>query len=203
MKPARLSDLLRLAADQIDDGTYTAALQRTEDWLPNPDRGDNHNAPDPPRCDTCTDQHDPCTHCSTLATIVDDRTNLDRVQDAAAARLHQQLTATTRALEDDVSHWLRLTTIANPDRQTLKPATPADFALAGWCRSCARDDGHLTPVAVHPDGKRKYVDLCNGCGSWARDHDGAHPPLEILQLRHTGKRVTSADYTRIMGHPPK
>lgn len=70
--------------------------------------------------------------------------------------------------------------------------TGADVAIAGWCRSCHRDSRYCEPVATRPDGSRRYSDFCNWCGEWAAAHKGEEPPLELVKLRHEGRRITSA-----------
>ena len=201
MRPARLADLLRSIADDLDDGTYEASLQRTYDWADATTIGTD---PGPLRCPNCIDQPTPCDACVELAHTPrsSDRDRAERKAISATSKVHDRITAAHRALVDTAAEMVRLLTVATPDRQVLRPATPTDYAIAGWCRSCARNDGHLSPIAVHPDGRRRYADWCNGCGTWAHDHNGQPPPLEILQLRHAGKRVTAADYERIMGRPP-
>lgn len=179
----RLRDIAKTLKDH---GAATA--QRLDDWTPGPTPGDTHDTPG--------DDHDPpSTLPGGLVT--------DRADAARAARLHHQWTDAIADLERAARTIDRLHRAAWPEpRPAGRPDTPADAALAGWCRSCFRNDGHLEPIATRPDGTRRYRDLCRRCGEHAAAHDGHHPPLEFLRLWHTGRRVTTADYRRILGKDP-
>lgn len=68
--------------------------------------------------------------------------------------------------------------------------TGADVAVAGWCRSCHRDNRYCEPVATRKDGSKRYRDYCNWCGEWAAAHKGQEPPLELVKAKHEGRHIT-------------
>lgn len=68
--------------------------------------------------------------------------------------------------------------------------TGADVAVAGWCRSCHRDNRYCEPVATRKDGSKRYRDYCNWCGEWAAANKGQEPPLELVKVKHEGRHVT-------------
>jgi hypothetical protein len=59
-----------------------------------------------------------------------------------------------------------------------------------WCRSCWRDDRYCEPIARKANGKAYYAGLCKWCGSFRSEHD-VNPPVELLQARHRGERITA------------
>lgn len=81
--------------------------------------------------------------------------------------------------------------------------TEADIAGAGWCVSCWRDNKHTEPRAVDGKGRTIYANFCRWCGDFVgahRDVLGAQgmPPLELVKLRHQGKRVPSGKVTKAL-----
>lgn len=74
----------------------------------------------------------------------------------------------------------------------FEPDTPAQISAAGWCVSCHRDNGHLEPVSMRPDGVRRYRDHCTFCGQFKAAHT-ILPPLNVLKLRHEGRRISARD----------
>ena len=184
MNHADLALHLRTLADHIDHGRLATALERTDGWTDGPRPGDTHDTPE-------------------AETTIAERTANDRRAQHRAAQLRAELDQALERATRAVTTINAIVAIAHPATTNHRPATPADYAGAGYCRSCSRDNGYLQPIATRPDGTRRYRDLCNGCGEWAAGHDGHHPPLEVLRIRHQGRRLTTADYTRIMGSPPR
>lgn len=77
--------------------------------------------------------------------------------------------------------------VLRPDDLTLP-----QVSAAGWCTSCWSDSCYHEPVAMRPNGERRYRDHCLWCGNFIASHDGVKPPLELLQARHRGDRITQA-----------
>lgn len=77
--------------------------------------------------------------------------------------------------------------ITQADRITeAAPPAPKQKPLAG-CLSCARDDGHFSPIDVDRYNARH---LCRVCGDYASG-EGEWPPLgAIAQIHRTGKPLT-------------
>lgn len=63
---------------------------------------------------------------------------------------------------------------------------------ADWCVSCHRDNGYHEPIS-----DEAYSDRCRWCREWRAEH-GDDPPLELLQRRHEGRRITTADVERAL-----
>ena len=94
--------------------------------------------------------------------------------------------------------------------EVFEPDTPAQVSAAGWCVSCWRDSHYLEPVAMRPDGSRRYRDFCSWCGIYvaeAKKRQMAEPkakrkkkakqpqpdllpPLDLVKARHRGDRIT-------------
>lgn len=66
------------------------------------------------------------------------------------------------------------------------PATPGE----DWCRSCWRDGKYHEPVTRRANGTPYYRGLCRWCGQLARDLGTTLPPLELVERRHRGERIT-------------
>lgn len=77
--------------------------------------------------------------------------------------------------------------VLRPDDLTL-----AQVSAAGWCTSCWADGCHQSPVSMRPNGERRYRDHCLWCGEFIAAHNGVKPPLELLQARHRGDKITQA-----------
>lgn len=187
--PYRLSDLLQETANVVrSQGALT--WERVQDWtLPGrmPARGQRGGGLTDPDGEP------------------DERSD-DRKEDLAAARYHDELATLTRRVEADTARIRRIIAICNPDRPknlANRDLLLAQVAADGWCISCWRDDQNLTPVTMQPargsrdKGTPYYRDLCRACGSWKAEH-GQLPPMEILVLRHSGRRVTTADADRAL-----
>lgn len=98
---------------------------------------------------------------------------------------------------------IRLIRKAVPNPVTaLKPddLTPTQVSAAGWCTSCWRDGTYHEPVAVRPDGRRRYQDHCQWCGQFAAAHDGNPPPLQLVEARHRGERITEQKVALALAH---
>jgi hypothetical protein len=106
--------------------------------------------------------------------------------------LNHELRSLMQRLDLD-EHRLRIILrTAVPDgagKPTSAQKTPAQAAIEGWCRSCFRDHGYLEPIAMRPDGNRKYRDYCNWCGGFKGEY-GIEPPEQLVEARHRGQRIT-------------
>lgn len=58
-----------------------------------------------------------------------------------------------------------------------------------WCRSCWRDNQHHSPITLRPTGEPYYEGKCKWCGQFEKAHKRP-VPIEILRVRHQGRRVT-------------
>lgn len=137
----------------------------------------------------------------------------DTVGEAALTPDPYETTRTTLAAliiqADDINLQLRRILYAacpqNTQPASFDPDTPAQISAAGWCISCHRDSGYCEPVAMRPDGTRRYRDFCIWCGEFiatqerlttakkkkAKKKTGAPlPPLELVKARHRGDRIT-------------
>lgn len=103
--------------------------------------------------------------------------------------------------------------------ESFDPDTPAQVSAAGWCVSCHRDNGYCEPVSMRPDGTRRYRDFCTWCGEFVAQQErlrkaaqtGAKrkkkkgegtvplPPIELVQARHRGDRITQQMVDRALG----
>lgn len=131
----------------------------------------------------------------------DDDRHDDRQEDAAAARYHDELDTLTKRIDADCARLRRIIGICapTPPKQLHnRDLLVAQVAADGWCISCWRDDQHLTPIALRPSGQPYYRDRCRACGEWKAEH-GQDPPKLILELRHAGRRITTADVERALG----
>lgn len=72
-----------------------------------------------------------------------------------------------------------------------RPTLPAqDSAPTGACRSCWRDQRYWEPIA-----EGQYAHACRWCGDF-RGAEGIDPPLELVEKRHRGERITTRDVER-------
>ena len=89
---------------------------------------------------------------------------------------------------------------AQPKRpRTLREihAAGADVAREGWCRSCWRDEQHMTPITLRPTGEPYYRDRCAWCGEFVAAY-GQEPPVAVLRKRHEGRRISEEDIARAL-----
>jgi hypothetical protein len=107
---------------------------------------------------------------------------------------HAHLLAALRFVADAAPEVVRLVRLACPDPSKLHlvaaDLTDAQVSAEGWCVSCWRDGGYREPVAIQPNGVRRFRDLCLWCGRFAAAHDGKRPPLSLVKARREGRRVT-------------
>jgi hypothetical protein len=142
--------------------------------------------------------HEPIEHVDGTVEVVPipaDRTGEAALESDPLAEDHDRLVATVNAIADAADDIIRLVRKAVPTPlAVLRPddMTPAQVSAAGWCVSCWTDGTYHEPVAMRPNGHRRYRDLCLFCGEFAAAHDGVRPPLELLQARHRGERITAA-----------
>lgn len=131
---------------------------------------------------------------------------LEQVQRARAARHFDEWKADLNALDDLAQSLLRRIDVACPphpaelrNRKTddLDPVTAADVAAAGWCSSCWRNDQQMVPIEKDRHGLRFYRDYCRWCGEF-KARQKIEPPVELLRLRHEGRRITEADVAKAL-----
>lgn len=115
--------------------------------------------------------------------------------------LNAQLAASLTFLADASDRAIRIIRIACPDRAALSlvadELTDVQVSAEGWCISCWRDGGYCEPVAVRPNGQRRYRDFCHWCGVWNGVH-GKQPPLRLVELRHEGKKLTDREVRAVL-----
>jgi hypothetical protein len=117
----------------------------------------------------------------------------DRIEDERVGHLFDRLTQAVTDLSDMIARTDALITETIPLRvPKAKPNILAAQAAAdGWCRSCFRDDQHLEPITLRPDGTPFFRDLCKWCGYWQAEH-GQLPGVDVLRQRHEGRRIRRA-----------
>jgi hypothetical protein len=107
---------------------------------------------------------------------------------------HGHLLAAVRFVAQAAPEVIRIVRLACPDPTKLhlvaEDLTDTQVSAEGWCVSCWRDGGYREPVAVQPDGRRRYRDLCLWCGRFAAAHDDKRPPLSLVKARREGRRIT-------------
>ncbi|MDZ7732215.1 MAG: hypothetical protein U5R31_03105 [Acidimicrobiia bacterium] len=189
--PALATQLERLARRLRTEGD--TALQRAHDWTPGPRPGDAHDTPPQPGD---PDYREPAPGI-TPDTAVTTEQLADRAGDRATARIADQLHRILDTL-DTTQHdaHARLDDLRPPT--SLRPATSADAAAAGYCRSCWRYDHTLTQVARRRDGTKEFTDYCWWCGQFRRDH-GIDPPVSLVEKRIRHGKVTSRDIANALG----
>ena len=84
--------------------------------------------------------------------------------------------------------------VPSPVKLTDDAKTFDQIVAEGYCRSCFRDHGYLEPVAMRPNGQRKYRAYCNWCGEFMAAELAGHPgtlepPIELIEQRRLGKRL--------------
>lgn len=142
-------------------------------------------------CDThdrtlarCLEEHLDCTGRYQTRSDPAGETAIELDHDQAAAD-HAELLALIRQLP-------RL--VALVDRYQTRPGSGASLPDVDWCRSCYRNDRKHEPVGRRPDGTPWYAGLCRWCGDFRAAH-GVEPPVELLQKRHIGQRLSTRDVT--------
>ena len=75
---------------------------------------------------------------------------------------------------------------AHPEPRTDIEATPGE----DWCRSCWRDGKYHEPIGQRANGQPYYRGLCRWCGQLAKTIGAALPPLDLVERKHRGERIT-------------
>ncbi len=110
-----------------------------------------------------------------------------RRPDPAQADL-AQLSAAAATLRVEAAR--ALDALAKYQRPVPRRIPRADTEIPDdWCRSCHRNNQHHTPVSLRPSGEPYYAGLCRWCGDFRKAHK-YDVPLEVLRVRHQGRRVT-------------
>lgn len=84
----------------------------------------------------------------------------------------------------------------------LPKPTTENRAPHGYCQSCYRDAGYLEPEHTHADGRVKHRGSCAWCHGFLTEQK-RQPPLELLEKRHRGGRITTLDVQRAMTRKTK
>lgn len=184
---ARAAATVRLAGELMES-SGVRALHVTHSWKPGP-RSANLEPHGGARYETI--EHVDGT--KELVEIPSDRTGEAVLNPDGLARDHDRLKARLvllHVVSDEVVHLLRRAvpnpvTALRPDDMTL-----AQVSIAGWCTSCWADGGYCEPVALQPNGQRRYKDHCLWCGRFMAAHDGTKPGLDLIKARHRGDRIT-------------
>lgn len=186
---ARAAATVRLAGELMES-SGVRALHVTNSWKPGP-RSANL---DP---DAGGWRYEVIVHVDGELEIVpkpSDRTGESALHPDRLEHEHDLLVANLAllaAVADEAVHRLR-TAVPNPlTALTVADMTPAQVSAAGWCTSCWTDGGYHEPVSMRPNGERRYRDHCLWCGEFMAAHGGIKPPLELVQARHRGQRITA------------
>ena len=73
--------------------------------------------------------------------------------------------------------------------QVHPPADVEPTPGEDWCLACWKDAKYHSPVALHPDGRRRFKGLCRWCGEF-KAANGFEPPTWLLHEKHRGEHVT-------------
>jgi hypothetical protein len=81
-------------------------------------------------------------------------------------------------------------------RRVDTASSEEEVVAAGYCVSCWRNGKKLVERATDRQGRAIYAQYCRWCGDFIaahRDVLGAQgmPPIELVKLRHDGKRISS------------
>lgn len=151
-------------------------------------------------CFTHERNHTRCEHdglpCGgTPITTTDPTGDAATTTDQAATAQHDidrritTLATFSRALLDELTRW------QPPSTDMQHPDPTSATAPDGWCTSCWRDNRTHEPITTRPDGTPYYTGLCRFCGGFRTEYRQL-PPLAILRLRHTGRRITETVINR-------
>lgn len=153
-------------------------------------------------------RHEEITHVDGTKEIVpipSDTVGEAILDDDKAGEKHAELVAILDVLPDTMDRLIRLLRSACPTPQVLKAEelTDAQWSSRGWCVSCRRDGDYCEPVAIRPNGKRRYKDYCNWCGEFAAANKGKRPPVKLVKMRREGRRITQRDVDAAMADERK
>ena len=186
---ARAAATVRLAGELMES-SGVRALHVTNSWKPGP-RSANL---DP---DAGGWRYEVIVWADGSAEVVEkpsDRTGEGALRPDRLEHEHDRLRANLALLTSvgDEVVWQLRTAVPNPlTALTPDDMTPAQVSAAGWCTSCWTDGGYHEPVSMRPNGERRYRDHCLWCGEFMAAHGGIKPPLELIQARHRGQRITA------------
>lgn len=183
----RIAETVTRAGELLTGGRAHTALDRAWTW-----RGNLH-APSYDPTGRSGHRHDVYDEAgdTVVVAIPNDPTGEARTTTTDQLR-HLRLVAAIEALFTAAA--LAVELIVDTAPEAPKPPADATDPGDGWCRSCYRDNRHLTPEHTHRDGTVKHRGACSWCAGFRTDY-GQDPPLELLRLRHAGKRVTVRDIT--------
>lgn len=196
IQPERLADRFREAAILLESqGPVAWALtlgeltwQRADDW--EHARDPRLHIPEP-----LDDEDD-----ERARTGRSDEEEERRRLDAAASAYKSELSKLTERLQADMARMSTIIEICCPSRPKhlqAKDLLVAQVEADGWCGSCWRHDQHLVPITLRSNGDPYYRSRCKPCGEWRREHN-QDPPLAVLEIRHSGKRLTTAAVARVL-----
>lgn len=115
-----------------------------------------------------------------------DRDLLERKEDRAASRIHDEARAIVVRMRADAERLDFLWLAANPDMPRKiegRDMLASQVAAAGLCVSCWRYG--QTNKEREKDAKGSYYDreACRRCAGFKREH-GVYPPLPLLEMWH-------------------
>lgn len=183
---ARVAATVRLAGELLES-TGWRALHVTNDWKAGPRSANLDPDSGGWRYDTFTEDGKDVTYPVPNDTTGESALNVDRLGGDRA-----EIERLIDIVYGGADELVRLLRKAVPNVATLatEDMTPAQISLAGWCTSCWRDHGYYEPVAMRPNGERRYRDHCLWCGNFLAAND-VLPPMELLEARHRGERISS------------
>lgn len=185
---ARVAATIKTAGELLNEHGVRA-LHVTDDWKPGPRSANLDPDSGGWRYDVTIDEK---TGKETAWPVPNDRTGEAAMAPDPLENDHATLEALVIQAEDvcgSLVHYLRK---AVPNPLTVVPPdemTPAQISLAGWCVSCWRDHGYHEPVAMRPNGERRYRDHCLWCGEFLAAN-GVVPTIDLLEARHRGERIS-------------
>lgn len=110
--------------------------------------------------------------------------------DLARDQAYADLRALKQALQENLRSSTRIYDVAS--RWGIRSVEVEGQLPVEWCASCYRDNKHCEPTA-----HGRYKGLCRFCGDWRAAHKIV-PPLEIIEARHRGRRITSVMVQRAL-----
>lgn len=184
---ARAAATVRLAGELMES-TGVRALHSTHSWKVGPSSA-NLQPHGSWRYEPIDDDHP-----DDLVPVPSDDTGEAAIAPDPLEGEHARLQQIMVRITSDANELVHLLRKAVPNPVTaLRPddLTPAQVSAAGWCTSCWQDGTYHEPVAMRPNGERRYRDSCLWCGEFMAAHGGIKPPLELIEARHRGQRITA------------
>lgn len=102
---------------------------------------------------------------------------------------HARLVASWQRIEVETAILARLILSTTPQGRQVDP----DGVPDGACKSCWRVARYFEPVAVG-----QYGEWCRWCGDFRTHHDDRLPPVELLERRHRGQKISTRDVAQAL-----